>query len=477
MLPSALQPVSGATAGVQAGATTPGMVSQPGAPVSQPTSPPATSPPNVGAILGQAVGQTIGSLIQGAIQAPKIAALGQALFHDKILSGNRDVSCSTCHNQGTALTDGLSLSMGTGAVGVGPSRVLNTGGMTSRNAPALFDTGSSSYGGSSQSFFWDNRVSFSPLTTPDPELTNSPATADYANVVAQLTTPLAAQALFPVLDPTEMRGAPGTNEIADAPDNMTAWKLLMVRLVGSSNGTVGGIQGYRDLFQAAYPGVSFDDMNIGHATQAIAGFIAQSFNASNTPYDDYVNNGNTSALTASQVNGMNLFNGKANCVACHSGDSFSDFQPHGAAVPQLGPGRLEPGDDRGIALVTGSTADNYKFRTPSLRNVTATGPWMHDGAYTTLEGAVRHMLNPANGLAGYDSTQLRPDFAATLDTDPGRNAARAAAIDPVFASMPVLADSEVTDLVNFLGALTDPSSIPTAAAAKPSSVPSGLPID
>jgi cytochrome c peroxidase len=402
--------------------------------------------------------------------------LGQALFHDKILSGNKDVACSTCHNAGDALTDGKSVAFGTGAVGVGKNRVLATGAMMARNAPALFDTGSTAYGGSTQSLFWDNRVSFQPLDTPDPELTVTTASTEYRAVVAQLEGSLAAEALFPVLDPTEMRGAAGTNEIADAPDNVSAWKALMARLVGTSNGTVGGIPGYRTLFSAAYPGVAFDDLNFGHATRAIAEFVGQSFTATDTPYDDFVN-GNQAALTASQQNGLALFMGKANCVACHSGSSFSDFQPHAAGVPQLGPGRLEAHEDRGVALVTSSTADNYKFRTPSLRNVALTGPYMHDGCYTTLEGAVRHMIDPRAAIAHYNAKQLEPEFAATLDTDPARIAARTAAIDPIFATPPALTDTEVSDVVSFLGALTDPSSVTRAQAAKPTSVPSGLPVD
>jgi cytochrome c peroxidase len=460
-------------------------------------------------------------------QADPVAVLGQALFHDKILSGNKDISCSTCHNQAYTLTDGLSVALGDGATGVGPTRVLNTGKMMTRNAPALFDTGDSGYGGAGgfftgpvnppggpimlmggvavavpasapmrglalpvaapgvppiptpspnsqagESFFWDAHVTVSPLTSPDPNLVDNPTSPDYQAIVNQLSSPLAAPILFPVLAPEEMRGQPGTNDVADAPDNLTAWKILMSRLVGTSNGTVGGIQGYRDLFSAAFPGVAFDDLNFGHAAQAIATFIGESFSASNTPFDAF-QNGDTTALTASQQNGMNLFSGKANCSICHAGNLFSDFLPHAAAVPQIGP----LANDLGVALVTSASADSYKFRTPSLRNVARTGPWMHDGAYTTLEGAVRHMIDPANGLATYDPSQLRPDFAATFDSDPTRNAARTAALDPVFATPPVLSASDVNDIVNFLGALTDASSVQNALTTKPTSVPSGLPVD
>jgi cytochrome c peroxidase len=431
----------------------------------------------VGSAIGQAVGSFFGGLISQAIMAPKLGALGQALYYDKILSGNKDIACSTCHNTGNSLSDGLSLSLGTGSTGVGPNRVLANGNIDSRNAPTTFDTGSSTYGGSSLSFFWDSRVTFSPLTTPDPNLNDNPSLASYKQIAAVLGSPMAAQAMFPPVDTLEMKGQPGSNEIANAPNNIVAWQLIMARLIGTNNGTVGGIPAYRNLFSAAYPGVAFDDMNFGYAAQALASFVGQNFSADNTPYDDYTNNGNTNALTASQVNGMNIFNGVARCSQCHSGTSFSDFAPHGMAVPQIGPGRLEPNDDRGVALVTNNTADNYHFRTPSLRNVAITGPWMHDGCYTTLAAAVQHELDPTGAFNSYDPTQLAPVFQSTVDTNPTRQAARVAAVDPIVSSPVTLSASDFNDLLNFLGALTDPSSVSTAQASKPSSVPSGLPID
>jgi hypothetical protein len=125
------------------------------------------------------------------------------------------------------------------------------------------DFGGGLYGGVTESFFWDSRVEFNPFKSPDPDL-DAMTTPDLAALHDTVDSPLALQALFPVTVPEEMRGQPGTNELADATSNALVWKLLMVRLVGTQNGTVGGIQGYRDLFKAAYPGVaSFDDLNCG----------------------------------------------------------------------------------------------------------------------------------------------------------------------------------------------------------------------
>jgi cytochrome c peroxidase len=174
---------------------------------------------------------------------------------------------------------------------------------------------------------------------------------------------------------------------------------------------------------------------------------------------------------------MSLFFGAANCVACHSGVHFSDFDHHALGVPQLGPGKDPTGDDKGLSLVSGNAGDDYKFRTPSLRNVALTAPYMHDGCYATLAEVVAHHLSPAASLQGFDPTTLPAPFAATYDADPTRQAARIAAIDPILLTAPSLTASDVTDVVNFLSALTDAQSISRAQAGRPSSVPSGLPID
>jgi cytochrome c peroxidase len=156
---------------------------------------------------------------------------------------------------------------------------------------------------------------------------------------------------------------------------------------------------------------------------------------------------------------------------------FSDFDHHALAVPQIGPGKEPSGDDRGLALVTSSTTDNYRFRTPTLRNVALTAPYMHDGCYSTLDQVVVHHMDPAAALQSFDPTKLAAPFAATFDSDPTRNAARIAAIDPLLLNQTALTATEVSDVVNFLGALTDPASPARAQAARPSSVPSGLPLD
>ena len=407
-----------------------------------------------------------------APQAPEMVALGQALFFDKIISGNKNISCAGCHDMNAATGDDLPTGMGDGAVGSFPNRTIGTGQLIARNAPPLFNVGLPGM----DVLFWDSRVAQDPTTgaflTTDFLLNGvNPARPE---ITAQLTNAAAAQALFPVTVAEEMLGQPGTNELTNGVTNEDIWALIMARLVGTSNGTVGGIGGYRALFASAFPQVaSYDDFNFGHAAQAIAAFETASFTATQTLFDAYVG-GDTNALSDSQKRGGLLFFTTANCSKCHNGPFLTDLQPHAIGVPQVGPGKNQPDEDLGRALITQLPSDNYKFRTPPLRNVVSTGPWMHDGAFVTLQAAVQHHLDPATSLANYDPSQLPPLYQSTFDTDPGRNAARLAAVDPLLGAPLSLGPDDVTDILNFLAALSDTGAIGSLPSAVPGSVPSGL---
>jgi cytochrome c peroxidase len=128
----------------------------------------------------------------------------------------------------------------------------------------------------------------------------------------------------------------------------------------------------------------------------------------------------------------------------------------------------------GRARETGSTADMYAFRTPPLRNVAVNGPWFHDGAYTTLEAAVRHMLDPAPALSAYDPSQL-PESMRLVYDDPERIATVLDYLDARLTPR-TLDDGDVADLIAFLEALTDPR-VDEIATRVPDRVPSGLPVD
>ena len=396
--------------------------------------------------------------------------LGRLLFFDKILSGNRNISCATCHHSLTGTGDGLALPIGEGGRGLGPTRDTGSGAdavpeRVPRNAPAVFNLGAREF----EVLFHDGRVAFD---SNHPSGFATPAGDDLPQGLDSL---LAAQAMFPVTSGTEMAGQGTENEISEAADNLPElWHRLALRLRA--------IPEYVDLFVAAFPDVGgADDITYVHAANAIGAFEAVFWRADNSPYDEFLR-GRTDAMSPRQIRGMDLFYGKANCASCHSGPFQTDNDFHAICIPQIGPGKGDgPSghDDFGREQVTGDPADRYKFRTPTLRNVALTAPYGHDGAYDTLEAVVRHHLSPLFGFIGYDPSQLtmpsRPDLDA-LDlvvlNDPDARVAMVQRldIDPVD-----LTDDEVADLLAFLHALTDPRSLDLRADV-PQRLPSGLPV-
>ena len=133
------------------------------------------------------------------------------------------------------------------------------------------------------------------------------------------------------------------------------------------------------------------------------------------------------------------------------------------AVPQIGVGKdsgISGDDDFGRYLETGEPADKYAFRTSTLLNVEVTGPYGHDGAYATLEGIVRHHLNPAKAIENYDYSQLDPSIR-TVNAEQYTQQALAQlqelrAKDILTVQDIDLTDEEVDNLVDFLLTLTDP---------------------
>jgi cytochrome c peroxidase len=135
---------------------------------------------------------------------------------------------------------------------------------------------------------------------------------------------------------------------------------------------------------------------------------------------------------------------------------------------------LDGMSDFGRERVTGDPNDRYKFRTPPLRNVAATSPWMHDGAFTNLEDIVRRHNDLVGSAMNYDVAQLEPLLQDTVRTD--ETPTILATLDPDLSDL-TLSDDETDDLVAFLHALTDPAIFDLPATDIPDSVPSGLPLD
>ncbi len=400
---------------------------------------------------------------------PAKVELGRFLFFDKIMSGNQNIACSTCHHPLASSADGLSLPVGEGGRGLGTKRDTGEGRRAvrervPRNAPPLFNLGAREF----RVMFHDGRVEAMP------EGFRSPAGDD---LPPGLDNPLAVQALFPVTSTTEMAGQPDANAVGSAAgsENLTRiWNLLTRRLRNNPE--------YVTLFKKAYPDIQgHEDITMVHAANAIAAFQASAFRADNSPFDRYLR-GDTNAMSPPALRGMTLFYGKANCSSCHSGPFQTDQDFHSIAVPQIGPGKGDGymgHEDFGRERVTKDKADRYRFRTPTLRNVALTGPWGHDGAFGTLEAVVWHHLDPVKSLYSYDAGQtLLPsrqdldvrDFMAHRNSEARRTLSASREITRM-----ELDDKEVADLLEFLLSLTDPASRDMRRIT-PERLPSKLPV-
>jgi cytochrome c peroxidase len=403
-------------------------------------------------------GRGITALARPPQVRPALVRLGQALAFDKLLSGNRDISCMTCHLPTFATGDGRSLSVGQGGTGLGPARTLPPGGFIPRNSPQVFNLFAI------KQLFWDGRVRQDAAGNY-----HTPAGADLTPAMTSVFEfgAVSAQPMFPVLSREEMRAFSG-NELAAIPDEQRQqiWAGLMARL--------GAVPEYRRLFEAAYPGTRFDQMTFAHASNAIAGFIIDRLSFNNSPWDRFLA-GNDVAMTPVQLLGAKDFM-TARCSICHNGPALTDNLFHNVAVAQLGPGRgdgLGGRDDFGrIKEETDNPAAKYAFRTPALRNVELTAPYGHDGAFFSLRDFVDHYSESATKLMNYDPNQLEPALRGmVLDNKTAILETR----DPLLSGV-VFSPQVVDEVTEFMKALTDPAAR-NLQAVVPGRVPSGLSVD
>ncbi|MBN1203928.1 MAG: cytochrome-c peroxidase [Myxococcaceae bacterium] len=274
---------------------------------------------------------------------PAQVALGERLFNDKRLSADDSVSCATCHDPAKAFADGKPQAVG----------IKNQVGQ--RNSPTVLNALFLA------TQFWDGRAG----TLED-------------------------QAKLPILNPIEM-GMP-------SPEAVVA--------------KVRAIPEYRDGFkQLNGREATYDDI-----ASAIAAFERTAL-AGNSRFDRFIA-GDSKALSAQEKRGWALFNGKARCNTCHAGNAisplFSDQKFHNIGIAahkqdfvQLATEALRivrAGDEQqidrlaletkfselGRFLVTRKENDIGSFKTPTLRNIGVTGPYMHDGSLTTLWDVMDH---------------------------------------------------------------------------------------
>lgn len=323
-------------------------------------------------------------------QIPAKIELGDKLFHDKRFSVDGTVSCASCHNDNQAFTDGLPVSVG------------HHGLTGTRNAPTVLNAAFN------KSQFWDGRE-------PD----------------------LEGQSKQPLINPVE-HGLPNHEPI-----------LEIVRTDPY----------YQTAFQAVF-GVSDKKITIDYVAKAIAGF-ERTLVSGNSPFDRYYFKGQTDAMTEAQVRGFQLFVGQGRCVSCHTIEQdhalFTDSRFHNIGiginqiqqdVPRLAQAFLEAknkggnvdnmvltdkkSSELGRFAVTNELSQTGAFKTPTLRNIELTAPYMHDGSLKTLKDVMIHYNNGGVNKAG----------------DPV-NAFLSGGIRPLN-----LTDPQLDDLVEFMKALT-----------------------
>ncbi len=403
------------------------------------TSATATTPSQTDAQLVNVISNnSLAKLSEPGVESNDLVLLGESLFSDTALSGARDISCLTCHQLTKGLGDALPFSIGTGGPGVGTP--------TARNAPALYNLGRTNQ----IRAFLDGRVSFSNQVVTSSVAEISGTTATRSDVKNVFTNVYDIQPLFPLLSVTEMLGS--NNDLAAHTTDIEIWQsVLSDRLLNQTK--------YVSLFNKAFPTLTTAQLNPGHIGRAIGAFMKVRFKSNNTAFDRYVS-GEISALTEPQKRGMLLFYTRAQCVRCHSGSNFTDLNFHSSGAPQIG--FLPFTDDLGRAADVNTAANLYKFKTPSLRNISLTAPYMHDGAFETLEAVVNHYSNVQNSLASYQipsTYQSHYQLTLNYDNNTTRNQNRISQIDngPIRNGLN-LSVQEKSDLVDFLrNGLRDPN--------------------
>lgn len=361
---------------------------------------------------------------------------GKALFESVSLSGDRDISCSSCHLDRFGSADGLPLAIGVGATGEGTVRYRSEKGtLVQRNTFSLKGRGSPEF----TAFFWDGKAQ-----NEDGRL----ITQFGDQIDGRFSSLLAVAAILPVIERDEFMGKTGyvsDNDIQfNASDKVyydryvavsAALRKRFARSINEEDRKVA------QLIKVA--GVDLDHLELADIGNLLATFIVVNFPCEQSPWDRYLS-GDNSALSEEQKEGAVLFFGKGRCATCHSGPFFSDFDFHSIGSPQGGFGPHSRHRDIGRAGVTHRTEDLYLFRTPPLIGVRETPPYGHSGSFENLRSVVVHHFNP---LEIYVS---RKDYYVTDRFVMGKLLGTR---DPVLMTIDFGTDDEVDRLLEFLQAL------------------------
>ena len=287
-------------------------------------------------------------------QKPAQAELGRRLFFDPRMSGDGGISCATCHQPAKGWGDGQALSAG------------YPGSKYFRNAQTLLNAAYN------KRVFWDGRLSGADL-------------------------------------PTLVR-----DHLTEAHFMLVDGRLFPERLKQ--------VPAYVKMFKEAYGG----EPSFGGSLKAISAFL-HTIASRNVPFDKFLK-GDEKAISAGAQKGLALFRGKAGCAACHNGALLSDGGFHALGVPEneqifqdplrhitfrrfnkvIGvPNFMNLRADPGLYVVTKEEGDRGKFRTPTLREVARTAPYMHNGALATLEDVVA-FYDKGGGSGPNKSPRLKP---------------------------------------------------------------------
>ena len=277
--------------------------------------------------------------------------LGRRLFSERRLSRDGSKACVSCHDPGRAFTNGEPFGQGV------------AGARGTRNVPALLNR---AWG---RSYFWDGRAAtledqvLQPIVHPD-ELAMTPAgivalarSDRYRDRFAQAFTDTSSP-------PPVVSGFPGAPK-RDPREGGSRTSVLS------------------SLSIDPYAGLASDDASsLRQVAFALAAYV-RTIQAGDAPYDRYIA-GDRPALDAAARRGLALFRGKAGCTGCHVGPTLSDEDFHNTGVAWR-TGRLT---DEGRAAVTGLPGHRGAFKTPTLREVSRTAPYMHGGSFTALADVV-----------------------------------------------------------------------------------------
>lgn len=336
-------------------------------------------------------------------QTPAKIELGDKLFHDKRFSVDGTVSCAKCHDERQAFTDNLVVSVG------------HNGLTGTRNAPTVLNAAFN------KSQFWDGRE-------PD----------------------LEGQSKQPLINPVE--------------HGLANYEPIL-KIIGTDSY-------YQGAFQSVFE-VSSEKVTIEHIAKAIASF-ERTLVSGNSPFDRYYFKRQTDAMTDAQIRGFNLFTGQGRCVSCHTIEQdqalFTDGRFHNIGiginqiqqnVPRLTKAFLEAknkggnvdvivlsdkkSSELGRFAVTDELSQIGAFKTPTLRNVELTAPYMHDGSLLTLKDVMIHYNNGGVTKAGDRVNDFLSGGIRPLN----------------------LTDAQLEDLVAFMKALTSSKFSPKYASPAP----------